>query len=161
VQGALKSSSGYTVAAAYYFYMRCEEHPNIDMHFSQRLEPHLLGDSETMGDLETMLGLASAGKRKSPTNNDGYLDMMDHSRDIVSIMRENQQERNKQAKRRDEINERKENRSDFLARLEVAKALNDKVLLTKMLGELEESKSKKDSWFSVGLLYSFFSFMTP
>ena len=81
VEGALqkKGSSGITKIALYYFYMRCEEVPDIDSHFQPFMDPSMIGD--TSAPLEDDVGVAShqsvvsalssSGGRKS-RNKDGH-----------------------------------------------------------------------------------------
>jgi hypothetical protein len=49
MQLAVKDISSITVDAAYYFYMRCEEYPEIDAEFQSFMNPELKGSSEDFG----------------------------------------------------------------------------------------------------------------
>lgn len=74
MQLAVKDIASITVDAAYYFYMRCEEYPEIDAEFQSFMNPELKGSSEDVGPegsaTSSITGISSGGggsrnKRKS------------------------------------------------------------------------------------------------
>jgi hypothetical protein len=168
VEGALqkKGSSGITKIALYYFYMRCEEVPDIDSHFQPFMDASMIGD--TSGPLEYDVGvtthqsvvsaLSSSGGRKS-RNKDGHDSMASSTVAVEAYLEQGNatqaallvclNEAAQDRKRKLQLTKKKmgmaERNSRFERRLQIAKALNDTDELNLLLHEAKSTLMNDNS----------------
>ena len=168
VEGALqkKGSSGITKIALYYFYMRCEEVPDIDSHFQPFMDASMIGD--TSGPLEYDVGvtthqsvvsaLSSSGGRKS-RNKDGHDSMASSTVAVEAYLEQANatqaallvclNEAAQDRKRKLQLTKKKmgmaERNSRFERRLQIAKALNDTDELNLLLHEAKSTLMNDNS----------------
>lgn len=160
VEGALqkKGSSGITKIALYYFYMRCEEVPDIDSHFQPFLDSRsMIGD--TSGPLDDNIGVASqsdvsalslSGRKRGRTGNseasgttaavEAYLMTANENQTALlkclSEAAHDRKQKLKLTKRKMGIDARN---SRFEKRLQIATALNSTDELNLLLQEVKSA----------------------
>jgi hypothetical protein len=127
VGAAMKNYSGITKISVYYFYMRCEAHPDMDAHFQPFMDASLKGSTEDLGDVDP--GPPSSSKKQKTEESLAALVeqsgmIMQHLKDANELRESNNKANQKKVK--------------FQARLDVAKALGDTEVLRSLMKEAEE-----------------------
>ena len=153
VEAALgKSSSSVTKVAVYYFYVMCEQTPGIDAHFTPFLDNSLKGSSCSLGYASSI-----AGETRTPSPvakrtklEDRLSKIADYSKSIMEYIKDMSTTRQKEDEARKENEEiirrneetrekvrmeRDDEEKRFARRLELAKALNNKDMLQKLMEE--------------------------
>jgi hypothetical protein len=153
VETAMKELPGLTKIACYYFYMRCEMKPEIDGVFQPFLDTTIKGSSEDLGDDYSSMG-DSAKKRKKEVVLDDLFGLQskfmeetkEHNKNLMmetkshnKLLMEKMEEQNQEKKRSNILKEEQcvevKRMNNFMQRLEVAKAMNDKEALSKLWEE--------------------------
>lgn len=137
VENGMKATSGLTKIAAYYFYKRCEERPEIDAAFQPFMDPDLKGGSESLGTVspvspmsETSSSRKSAKKQKALAY-DAIQDMAKHAECVAKeVSRGNDL-------REAELEARKKKEA-LDTKIKIAVALNDMDVLRELRHEMEE-----------------------
>ena len=92
VEVAMNGFSGFTKAAVYYFYMRCEAVPDVDAVFQPFLDASLKGSSVKLNDdssLSSSSRPSTAKKRKK--NDDAIETLLEQSTAIVDMLKESRE----------------------------------------------------------------------
>ena len=156
VEGGLqkKGSSGGTKIALYYFYMRCEEVPDIDAHFQPFMDASMIGD--TSAPLDDSSDASSARKKRTRKGDyeahqathvlEAHLEKANENQAaLLECLAEATQDR----KRKMALTKKtmgiaaKNNKFDW--RLQLAKALNDKDELKLLLDEVKSGSMDNEN----------------
>jgi hypothetical protein len=142
VERGMKDFTGVTKLGVWYFYLRCEANSAIDGVFQPFLDSNLKGSTEDIGDDISSVG----GSAKKKPKGEKYNEFLSIQQTMVAeaklqhqTMIEQEEGRMKAQARLTEIREleRLETKrmNNFMQRLEVAKAMNDKDTMKKLMEE--------------------------
>jgi hypothetical protein len=141
-EAAMRHYPGYTKISVNYFYVRCEENPGVESQFVTFLDESLKGDTTTL--CSSNGKEQSSVKKRKEGEEDSIQHLLEQGNKMLKIMTESAIDRKKQmsdtAKNWETSKRNKQKRADFLARIELAKALGDKDEI-----EMNEAKEAKEA----------------
>jgi hypothetical protein len=149
VEGVMRAYPGYTKISVYYFYTRCDANPGVESQFVTFLDNALKGDTTTI--CSPMSDDKSSVKKNKATEDNYLHTLVDQSRKMIRLMADSANDRKKLLENSDkqltsqatnfETSERnKQKRMSFLAQIELAKALNDKDELKRLMDLARENE---------------------
>ena len=135
VEGAMKKHTGFTKAAVYYFYMRCESVPDVDAVFQPFLDATIKGSSVDINDDH---GSCPSTAKKRKKNEDAIDALLEQSSTMLQMMQESRQTQAKLAAAA-------ANQQNLNQRIEIAKALGDTDTLRSLMGELTANQNNQST----------------
>jgi hypothetical protein len=121
IEAAMKHIPGYTKVLVYYFYVRCEEHTDVDANFTPFLDINMKGD--TANHCTSPEASGSSGKKRKEQQGEVIMQqLLQQGETMMKMMSDAAKDRQK--------------RNKFLARIEISKELGDQTeLLRKLMDE--------------------------
>ena len=146
VEVAMRGFTGLTPISVFYFYKRCDEHPDIDSVFQPFMNDDLKGNSITLGTCDDdNTSPSTIGSTSKTVLFDQMDTMVKQGSQLLDLLKTSVEEQKLDRLDRKQEHLDCDKRSTINSQIEIAKALGDRQELQRLSKQLKESLQEHES----------------